>query len=164
MYAISARSSDGRQVCMLLARVSPANGNEVFIMKYKISILSLAVATILLVSMVTAAGVSTAHPAAVGAPCGPPPASCWDGTNVWYVAQYGNTIYYRENGGGWTAIGTATNPAIVYEGGVGHVAIFVRGTDGYLYEKMTTDNGATWSPWAAWPGAVAAAPARSWSL
>jgi len=119
-------------------------------------------ATIVLVSMVAAAGVSVAQPATVGAAITGAPAVCYDGANVWYVAQGGaattsDNIYYQENTAGWIGpIGLGTNPTVVCQGGVGDVAIFVRGTNGGLYERTTADGGAAWSSWAAWPGTVAA--------
>jgi len=130
-------------------------------MKYKISISSIAMAAIMLVSMVAAAGVSAAQPATVGAPITGGPSVCYDGVNTWYVAQgaatTGGNIYYKIGATGtWKAIGSGTNPTVVCQGGAGDIAIFVRGNDGDLYEKMTTNGGATWSSWYALPGTVAA--------
>jgi hypothetical protein len=125
--------------------------------KYKISILSVAMASIMLVSMVAAAGVSAAaQPATVGAPVTGGPGACYDGTNYWLVAQgtpnsAGQNIYYKTantEGGlstaAWIPLGTGTNPTIVSLGTTGAVAVFARGTNGALWGKAN-DTGVSWS-------------------
>jgi hypothetical protein len=130
-------------------------------MKHKVGILSLAMATIVLVSMVAVVGVSAApsssenvqapHP--VCAPCGAI-ASCYDGAAsvYYYVAQgaadvHGNTIYWKTSlvGGTWKPIGTGTTPTVVYLGAAGNVAVLATGTNGVIWAKVTTNGGTTWS-------------------
>jgi hypothetical protein len=127
-------------------------------MKYKIGILSLAMATIMVVSMVAAAGaVSAAKPNTVGAkatvgqpPITGAPASCYDGAVYWNVAQgaadvHGNNIYWQQYlGTAWTAVGAGTNPTVVAIG-AGNVVIVATGTNGALWAKETTTNGASWT-------------------
>jgi hypothetical protein len=118
-------------------------------MKYKIRIVSIAMATIVLVAMGAVVGVSAAQPATVAAPITGAPAVCNNGANLWYVAQgtpdaHGNTIYYKVTGT-WMPLGTGTNPTIMSLGTGGSVAIFARGTNGQIWGKQTADNGATWT-------------------
>ncbi len=119
-------------------------------MKHKIRMLSIAMATIVLISMVAATGVSAAKPATVGAPITGAFAACYDGSNVWIAVQgvanaQGNTIYYMKYIQPWNPIGTGTNPSIVSVGTAGNVAIFARGTDSTIWGKKTADGGTTWS-------------------
>lgn len=130
---------------------------------HKRSLATIAVAIIVLVSAGAVVGLSvqsSGGTSIVGGSIVGSPAVCWDGANVWYIAQGGasttGNIYYKIGNGAWSAaIGSATNPTVVCQGAAGNVAIFVRGNDGNLYEKVTTDNGNTWSSWGAWPGKIA---------
>jgi len=115
-------------------------------MRYITRISSIAIATIVLVAMVAAAGVSAAKPATVGAMITGAPSVCYDNVvgNMWGVVQgvadtHGNTVYYTNNGVNWVPIGTGTNPCMVWLGAGNAFAIFARGTDGALWEKTTTD-------------------------
>ncbi len=127
-------------------------------MKYKIGILSLAMAAIVLLAMGATAGVSAAKPATVGAPacgvCGGP-FLLWDPSVVpgyWHITQgaptpSGLNIYYQNflTGTVWHALGTGTNPsALAVPGATPSVIIMARGTDGAIWAKSTTD-GTTWS-------------------
>jgi hypothetical protein len=119
--------------------------------------LSLAMATIVLVSMVAAAGVSAAKPVVnsasaspVGAPVVGAPASCYDGTQFWNVAQgaadvHGNTIYWQTPnlGSTWTALSPGTNPTVVAIG-PGNVVILGT-TGGVIWAKETVNYGASWT-------------------
>jgi hypothetical protein len=123
--------------------------------------ISLALATIVLFSMVAAAGVSAAPssrvnvqaPGVVCPRCGAI-ASCWDGVQYWNVAQgaadvHGNTIYWQTPslGGVWTALCPGTNPTVVALG-PGNVVILARSTNGAILAKETVDSGASWTNWA----------------
>ena len=114
-------------------------------------------ATIVLVSMVAAAGVSAAKPVVnsagpsiVGAPVVGAPASCWDGGQYWNVAQgaadvHGNTIYWQTPalGAAWTALSPGTNPTVVAIG-PGNVVILGT-TGGVIWAKETVNYGASWT-------------------
>jgi hypothetical protein len=120
-------------------------------MKYKIRIVSIAMATIVLVAMGAVAGVSAAKPATVGASCiTGAPASCYDGAVYWNVAQgapdvHGNNIYWQQYlGTAWTAVGAGTNPTVVALG-VDNVVIVATGTNGALWAKETTNDGVSWT-------------------
>jgi hypothetical protein len=131
-------------------------------MKYKISMLSIAMAAIVLVSIVAATGVSAAKPAVVGTvgaggastvggPITGAPAVCWDGATYWTVAQgvadvHGNTIYWATGTQAtpWNPIGTGTNPTVVAIG-AGNVVILARGADGTIWAKETTNYGVSWT-------------------
>jgi hypothetical protein len=97
-------------------------------MKYKISLLSIAMAVIVLGSMVAVAGVSTAQSATVGSTCVANVAAATDGTATLFVAQgaqnsphpgttynlYVATAAAGGAPGAWTAInGFGTNPCVV---------------------------------------------------
>jgi hypothetical protein len=75
---------------------------------------------------------------------------------------------YRSGSGwsGWQSLGGAltSSPAATSPGN-GIIDVFVRGTNGALYEKTTTDGGNTWSTWTSLGGQIPAgtAPAAcSW--
>jgi hypothetical protein len=122
-------------------------------MKYKISLLSIAMAIIVLVSMVAAAGVSAAQPATVGSTSTANVAAAYDGFNTVFAAQgapysnTGQTIYWATSTTPadpqtWIPIGVGTNPCVVHDGGTGDFAIFWN-NNGVLTGVTTTNNGVT---------------------
>jgi hypothetical protein len=155
----------------------PGSGREVIVaMKYKKSVISIALATIMLVSMctvvcstsVTAADSSrkTAQaPATVGGALDSTPAAA-----MWKIAGSGdnfqpavaaksstsNQPYFLDlsAGTGWVALGGATLEAPgIASGTPTQMVVSVRGTDGALWWKQTTDKATTWSPSATgWKG------------
>ena len=110
-------------------------------------------ATIVLVAMGAAAGLTAAAPAApalVGGPITGGVGVCNDSAgNNWWVAQGASVpagnIYYQENAAGWVGpIGTGSNPCIVYLGGTSFDIFWVQ--NGAIVGRTTTDGGAAWSP------------------
>jgi hypothetical protein len=87
------------------------------------------------------------------------------GTPGWFVTGTNHQLYWS-TGSGWTNLGgyltsspAATSPAS------GMIDVFVRGSNGALYEKTTTDGGATWA-WTSLGGQLASGTgpaACSWS-
>jgi hypothetical protein len=130
-------------------------------MKYKISMLSIAMAAIVLVSIVAATGVSAAKPAVVGTvgaggastvggPITGAPAVCYDGIQYWSVTQgaadvHGNTIYWATGSMAtpWNALSPGTNPTVVAIG-PGNVVILGT-TGGTIWAKETTNSGTSWT-------------------
>jgi hypothetical protein len=87
------------------------------------------------------------------------------GTPGWFVTGTNHQLYWS-TGSGWTNLGgyltsspAATSPAS------GMIDVFVRGSNGALYEKTTTDGGITWA-WTSLGGQLASGTgpaACSWS-
>lgn len=86
----------------------------------------------------------------------------WDNSKAACAFSGPTPVWHYDNLGGGTILG---DPAITSTG-PGHLNVFVRGLDGNLWQKWTTDGGATWSafqnvsgvvggPIASSPGAVA---------
>jgi len=124
------------------------------IMKHRTTVLGIAIVTFVLVSTGAVACVNAAKPATVGGPITGGPSVATDGNmNLFYVAQgvpnpFGSNIYFMAvnpmGEGTWSsAIGTGTNPCIVWQGGT-NLSIFAVGTNGALWDKQTTDDGVTW--------------------
>jgi hypothetical protein len=133
-------------------------------MKYKISILSLAIASIMLVSMIGVAGVTAAQTVNVN-PNGQVAAVCdRNGNSLWLFAQgaNGNLYFKQENATSWTNLGgpIGSAPAAVWQPSTAHVnqvTVFFRGTDGALYSTTTPDiltATPTWSAVTVLPGAT----------
>ncbi len=81
----------------------------------------------------------------------------YDGA-LWYNRQdFGNSSTLPYWGwSGWQSLGgqVTSSPGTASQSG-GTVAVFVRGTDGVLYEKTTTNGGAAWSNWISLGGQLA---------
>jgi hypothetical protein len=136
-------------------------------MKYKISLLSIAMATIVLVSMVAVAGVSTAQSATVGSTSTANVAAAYDSVNTVFVAQGAPTghstdnIYMATSFGQtaapsaqtWIPIGVGTNPCVVQDGTAGHFAIFWN-DNGALMGVTTINGDATTPTWTAVPASM----------
>jgi hypothetical protein len=128
-------------------------------MKYKISLLSLAMATIVLVSMVAAAGVTAAQtPVNANGQV----SVVYVGANEYLFAQgaNGNLYFKLSSAGTWTNLGgpIGSAPAAVSQGGV-NVTIYMRSTTGTLISTTTTDITAatpTWGALVTMTGTVAA--------
>jgi|GEM_PF-840443 len=135
---------------------NPPTEGRCILMKYRTSVLSIAMASIMLVAMVAAAGLTAAAtPTTVGGPISGAPSATYDGTNYWWAAQGASVpagnIYYQENTAGWLGpVGTGTNPCIVWLGtGTGATAnldLFWVNSAGAIVGRTTTNGGATWSP------------------
>jgi hypothetical protein len=70
---------------------------------------------------------------------------------IWYKYETGTTWTTAKSlGGNCTSAPAATSPSS------GVINVFVQGTTGAVYEKTTTNNGATWSGWASLSGVLAA--------
>ncbi len=70
---------------------------------------------------------------------------------LWYNYWTGTTWTAATSlGGNLTSAPAATSP------GTSAIDVFVQGTNGAVYEKTTTNNGATWSGWASLGGVLAA--------
>ena len=118
-------------------------------MNYRISLLSIAMATIVLVSMSAVAGVSAAHASTVGGRMyGGFGATVGLSGDIWLVAQGAATsagnIYYKDQSTAtsWTGpIGTGTNPCILDTGT--SMDVFWVSSSGALVGTTTTD-GTTW--------------------
>jgi hypothetical protein len=90
----------------------------------------------------------------------------------WFVTGTDHALYQSWSNNGvqspsWVNLGgkLTSSPAATSPGN-GVIDVFVRGTNGALYEKTTTDGGTTWSNWASLGGQIPAgtAPAvSSWS-
>jgi len=140
-------------------------------MKHKRSIMSIAMASIMLVSLCAvcaSTGVSAApssstnvRPSAglVGAPAGVvgAPAVCSQATNSLdlFVRGTDNALYWRHwtsatAWGLWMYLGgylTSDPGATSDDGGVGYLAVFVRGGDGALWSRTMVNSGSSWSQW-----------------
>jgi hypothetical protein len=121
-------------------------------MKYKnkISLLSLAMASIVLVSMVAAAGVTAAQTVNVNGQV----AVVYAGGHQYLFAQGANgNLYYKETSSPtWINLGgpIGSAPAAVRQPSLANpnqVTIFVRGTNGDLYSATTTDITAATPVW-----------------
>jgi hypothetical protein len=133
--------------------------------KYKISLLSVAMATIVLASMVATAGVTAAQTVSVNGQV----SVVYAGGIEWLFAQStaGNLVYGEVSGSpgsvaNWINLGgpIGSAPAAVSQGGE-HVTIYMRSTTGTLVSTTTTDiAGASassgWSPLTTMTGTVAA--------
>ena len=165
-----------RAVCADAALGKPGSKREVIVaMKHKKSVISIALATIMLVSLctvvcstsVTAADSSrktVQAPATVGGALDSTPAVA-----NWKVAGAGdnfipavaaknstsNQPYFMDGLSGiWVALGGATHEAPGMASGTPtQMVVSVRGTDGVLYWKQTTDKAATWLPATSWSSA-----------
>jgi hypothetical protein len=138
-------------------------------MKHKKSAISIALATIMLVSLctvvcstsVTAADSSrktVQAPATVGAALDSTPAvAMWKkagpgdniGLGISAKSSTSNQPYFMDFdvGGPWVALGGATHEApSIASGTPTQMVVSVRGTDGALYWKQTTNKAATWLP------------------
>jgi hypothetical protein len=136
-------------------------------MKHKRSLISIAVATLMLVSL-WATCASTSVSAAVGQPiaAGTGPSACiLMGSNYMYlfVKGYDGALWYRVMSfttmfwtGGWSSLGgkLSSSPCAV-SWGAGRLDVYVTGTDGAVWERYTTDSGRTWSGWASLGGRLA---------
>jgi 5-hydroxyisourate hydrolase-like protein (transthyretin family) len=70
---------------------------------------------------------------------------------IWYKYETGTTWTTAKSlGGNCTSAPAATSPSS------GVINVFVQGTNGAVYEKTTTNNGATWSGWTSLSGVLAA--------
>jgi hypothetical protein len=142
-------------------------------MKYKIYMLSIAMAAIMLGSMVGVA--SAATPATTSVTTAP--AVCWAGHNEFFFIQgdngnlWGMTPHGRiGNGpvGQWTDMGVAitSSPYAVaasrenrdsyLDSNSGTVTVFFATASGGIASTTTTNDGHTWSALTTWPGTVAA--------
>ena len=79
--------------------------------------------------------------------------SCWDGSQFYCVVVGADSALYWESGlystgTHWTSLGgnCTSDPAVVSQG-TGMADVFVRGTDGAVWTKWTTDGGADWTAW-----------------
>jgi hypothetical protein len=135
--------------------------------KYKVSLLSVAMATIVLVSMAATAGVTAAQTVSTGGQV----SVVYDGSgNQWLFAQStaGKLVYGEVVGGSvatWYnvlgAIGSAPSAVLQYVAGANQVTVFARGVDGNLYSTTTTNiqtatAAADWSAVTKMSGTVAA--------
>jgi hypothetical protein len=130
--------SSARMQILAHGRYDPPAERRCILMndKYKISLLSIAMAVIVLGSMVAVTGVSAAQSATVGSTSTANVAAASDGTNTVLVAQGAaighstNNIYFATSVGvpagtqTWIPIGVGTNPCVVYTGTLTHFAIF----------------------------------------
>ena len=142
-------------------------------MKYKIGMLSIAMAAIMLVSM---AGVASAATPAITSVT-TAPAVVWAGHNEFFFIQgdngnlWGMTPHGRiGNGhiGTWTDMGVAiaSSPYAVagsrehrdsyLDSNSGIITVFFTTASGAIGSSTTTDSGRTWSTLAIWPGSPAA--------
>ena len=133
-------------------------------MKHKRSVISIAMATLMLVSLFavvsSAAGASAApgssanvQPSAalVGAPVQSAPAACSvddAGAFGLFVKGADGALWYQNYGGVWSSLGgyMTSDPAAVSQG-AGKITVFVRGGEGALWSKYTTNGGTSWSTW-----------------
>ena len=137
-------------------------------MKHKNSLLSAAMATIVLVSLVAAASVSVnaadgnsanvqTSGALVGAPAGSAPAVCAGYANslILFVKGANGDLLYKHSvpsgWTGWTSLGAPSggitaDPAAVWRGS-GYVMASVRGGDGSLWTIQSGDGGYSWGGW-----------------
>lgn len=142
--------------------------NTVICMKHNRIFLSVAMAAIMLVSIcavgasalsVSAAQVSSPNvkaPPVVGAPVGAgAPGVCTNNSTDLFLFIRGadNALYLKisPNGVTWPSAeaslgGVLASAPAATSPGNGVIEVFVRGTDGRLYEKASTDHGVTWSP------------------
>jgi hypothetical protein len=147
----------------ILAHATTRHRKQGGIMKHKRSLLSIAMATLVLVSLcavcasplsVDAAAGSTPFVQASGAPVGSAPALCWRSVNDLDVFVKGTdgALWYKHwnvNSGwsGWTPLGgyVTADPAAISVSGL--TAVFVRGGSGSIWTKYTADGGASWTNW-----------------
>lgn len=152
----------------ILARGTIRERSTVIVaMKHKRSLMSIAMAALVLVALfaacasplsVTAAEGSRATvqaPAAlVGAPVASAPAACeFDSSNIYLFAKGTDNALWvnhwlHSSWSGWASLGgyLTSNPAVVSPH-VGVIDAFVRGHDGALWSRYTTNEGTSWSNW-----------------
>jgi len=145
-------------------------------MKHKRSLMSIAMATLLLVSLcavyastsVSAAdgSGSKAQPSAalVGAPVASAPALCAPNVNRvdWFVQGTDHALwhsYWSGSTGDWSAWeslgGYLTSSPAATSPINGVIDVYVRGGDGALWWRYTTDGGTVWTPWTSLGGQIA---------
>ena len=130
--------------------------------KYKISMLSVAMATIVLLAMTAVAGVSAAQPAKVGvAPASAPGTSQNGPVQMTFVEGYNGHLWGiasvaldRSAALTWVDFGLAITgqPAVVWTGSADYTV--VAPTASGIIAITTPDSGVTWSGPTTWPGTV----------
>jgi len=140
-------------------------------MKHKRSIISIAMAALVLVSLcAVSASVSAAPssanvqaPALVGAPIAPGsgPATCLLKVNdhiYIFVKGSDGALWYKDTSSalGWTSLGgyLTSSPAATSQGNF--IIVYVRGGDGALWSRGTTNGGTPWSNWGSLGGQLLA--------
>ena len=126
-------------------------------MNHKRTLISIAMAVTVLVSIF--AEVSSAASVSGQTMAGTGPATTYGGAGIPVLFAVDTSGHVWWNQSGWISLGgsatsspAATNPC--FPSGVWD--IFVRGTDGAVWYKTTTNNGTTWSNWNSLGGQVAA--------
>jgi hypothetical protein len=139
-------------------------------MKHKRSLLSIAMATFVLVSLCAVCVSSTSVTAAegstplvqasgaliVGCPVGSAPATSYQDVNTFnlFVRGEDGALWWRQlqsttGWSSWTSLGgyLTSDPAAVSGYADGRTDVFVRGADGALWSTYTTNRGTSWSNW-----------------
>ena len=85
------------------------------------------------------------------------------GTSALVAVDTSSHVWWMNSSGGWSSLGgsatsspAATTPTPAASPANGIMDVFVRGTDGALWHKWTTNSGTTWSGWKSLGGQVAA--------
>jgi len=126
-------------------------------MNHKRTSMSIVLATLMLVSLFAVVSSATGVSGTVMTGTGPATTYVEGGPGLVAVDTSSHVWWNQSvNQSSWTSLGgsaTSSPAATTLSNGV--IYVFVRGTDGALWEKTTTNNGATWSSWHSLGGQLA---------
>jgi hypothetical protein len=114
-------------------------------------------------SLAASTGANVQGPALVGATVIPAPAVCARAANSLDLFTKGTNnalLWQHWDGSRWSAAtslgGVLTSSPAVASSGTNRIDVFVRGTDGALWQRTTTNGGATWTAWTSLGGQLPA--------
>ena len=127
-------------------------------MKLKRTTISIVLATVMLVSLFAVVSSAATVSGTVMAGTGPAATYSSVGTSALVAVDTSSHVWWMNSSGGWSSLGgvCTASPAAVSWGSTPRFDVFVRGTDGALWHKWTTNSGTTWSGWKSLGGQVAA--------
>ena len=132
-------------------------------MNHKRTTISIVLATVMLVSLFAVVSSAATVSGTVMAGTGPAATYSSVGTSALVAVDTSSHVWWMNSSGGWSSLGgsatsspAATTPTPAASPANGIMDVFVRGTDGALWHKWTTNSGTTWSGWKSLGGQVAA--------
>ncbi len=127
-------------------------------MNHKRTTISIVLATLILVSLFAVVSSAASVSGTVMAGTGPATTYAKGGIPVLVAVDTSSHVWWMNGTGGWSSIGgsatsspAATTPSMVN----GVWDVFVRGTDGAVWSKTTTNDGTSWSSWHSLGGQLA---------